>query len=163
MNRIPPWGIECLREGFTLYKDYNIFCGQDVIGSACVRQEGLFFCFQCRCKPPSGAMHSVIVVNNGKEFNLGVCVPDGEEFTAYKRISIKQFKDMELKFYLREKEEIPTQCVAVEENKPFEHLENLEFARLDLTQEHPQICLNEITVSTPLQPDSDQSQEYQSQ
>lgn len=163
MNRIPLCGIQCLREGFTLFYEYNVFQGQDIIGSAGVKQEGLYFSFQCRCKPKSDAIHIAMVENNGKKYDLGVCVPEQDGFTAYKRIAIKEFKDMEFKFCIKEKEEVHTAPVDADENKPFPYLQDLDGAHLDLTSGFPQICITDIKDQFQDQQGSGQSQEFQNQ
>jgi len=163
MNRIPLWGIECLREGFILHNGYDIYLGEDVTGKACVKQEGLYYHFQCWCRLPSASIHCVILQSRGKEYNLGVCVPDGDKFRADKRIPIKQFDDPEFKFYLMERNQRNKILIAVDSQKPFEHLQDLENAQLDLSNELPQICLHDSKSLNPVQQGNDQSREQQSQ
>lgn len=162
MNRIPLWGIECLREGFILYNYFDIYLGQDVIGKARVFQEGLFFHFQCQCSLPSQTVYHVILQCGSKEFDLGVGVPT-EDYLSYKRISIKQFENTQFRFYIAEKKKTVTERVEVDSEKPFAYFEQLEFAKLDTSEEKPIICLELPINSIPLQPDSDPIQEFQNQ
>jgi len=163
MNRIPLWGIECLREGFHLLSYYDIYLGQDIIGKARVKAEGMFFRFECQCRIPSESIHYAIVQCGEKEFNLGVCIPEGNSYLAYKRIPIKEFKNEELRFFVQEKKEKNTVRVSVNPQKPFAYLQHLDHAKLDFSDENPQILLDDPKCPNQGQQDSDQSQEFHCQ
>lgn len=162
MNRIPPAGIECHREGYILHS-YDIFLGQDVMGSVNIEREGLYYHFRCSCQLPSASIYYVILQNGNKEFNLGVCIPDGNTFRAYKRIAMKQFDNEDFKFNLVPKQKTSKTLVAVDPAKPFEHLQDLENARLDLSNDTTQIVIEGSICAIQDQQDSDQSRGLQSQ
>lgn len=143
--------------------NYDIYFGQDVIGKVNIEREGLYYHFRCCCQLPSSSIYYVILKNGNKEFNLGVCVPDGNRFRAHKRIAIKYFDDEDFKFNLTPKQEVQKILVEVDSEKPFEHLQDLEKAQLDLSNGITQILIEESKCEIPNQQDSDQSRESQSQ
>ena len=146
-----------------MHNGYDIYFGGDVMGKAYIKQEGLYYYFQCWCQLPSASIHCVILQSGEKEYNLGVCVPDGDKFQTNKRIPIKQFKNEDFKFYLKSKQVDKKSVVTVDPEKPFEHLQELDNAQLDLSNALPQICLHDTKSSIPAQQGNDQSQEQQSQ
>lgn len=77
---------------------YQISNGEQIIGVAQVSQEGLYYKIFCRCKLPMNGIHRVYVSNNGVERDLGICVPNGEEFILEKKVPIKHIGQGELKF-----------------------------------------------------------------
>lgn len=160
MNTTPPEGIECLKEGFYLY-NYDIVYGQNTIGKARVEQVGLYYHFICQCVLPCESVHYVILQSGDRQFNLGVCVPNGDKFQAYKRIPVKEFEKNDFHFRLIPKEEKSKLLIEPDPEKPFAYLQNLQDARLDVYEKGIQIVLDETKYSTQDQQGSDQSQESQ--
>ena len=142
MNNTPPKGIECLKEGFYLY-NFDIIYGQNAVGKARVEQQGLYYHFICKCTLPSDSIHYVILENDDRQYNLGVCVPCGDKFQAYKRIPVKEFKNGNFHFRLKAKEAKSIVPIHPDPEKPFAYLQNLQGARLDISEQGMQIVLEE--------------------
>ena len=154
MNRIPPKGIKCLREGFILY---NIYLGEEKVGEATVKREGLYYHFLCSSNLPAGTIYCVILRCAEKEFNLGVCVPEGDLFYTGKRIPMKQFSNSDFQFCIEEKNKRPQKSVTVNPQRPIAYLEHLENAYFCSNNGTPKICIPEPIDLTLDQQDSDRS------
>lgn len=157
MNRIPLWGIKCHREGFVLDNHYHIYLGQDKAGEVTVKREGLYYLFQCRCRLPSMPIYCAVLQNGNAQFNLGVCVPEGNIFRASKRIPVKLLDKQEFSFFLIEKQKNPTKVVPVDVQKPFRYLEELENAYFQRSNGTAQICIEEVKTQDPGQQGSDRN------
>lgn len=130
-------------------------CYQDgVIGRAEVTKQGLYYCFRCACTPPDKEMYRIHVNDGITTKDLGICVPDKDQYTLVARIPIKYFNDDKFVFVLTparlEKTFIP---VAVD--VPFDPLDQLETARFQIENGQPGILIDPVQD----QPDSGQNQE----
>ena len=136
---------------------YHIYLGQDKAGEVTVKREGLYYLFQCRCRLPSMPIYCAVLQNGNAQFNLGVCVPDGNIFRTNKRIPAKLLEKPEFSFFLIEKQKNPTKVVPVDPEKPFRYLEELENAYFGRSNGIAQICFEEAKSPDPGQQDNDQS------
>ena len=143
--------------------NYDVFYGQDKIGKASVEREGLYYHFRCQCDQPSDGIYYGILQTENRQFNLGVCIPENGRFCAYKRIPVKEFENENFKFCLITKDAKRKMLVAVDKDKPFGYLQDLESASLNHSGEEIQIALNGTKYLNQDQQDNDQSQEFQHQ
>ena len=135
---------------------YDIIAGTQVVGRAEVIKEGLYYRFSCKCSPPSDGIHRIIVTDGNNTLDLGICVPTGEWFCLVSRVPIKYLSGEDLKFTLVPKG-FQNKPLPVATNKPFEELDKLDSAHLEVTQESIGIVIDPV----PDQQGSDQSQKPQ--
>ena len=123
---------------------FEIYMGTKAVGTARVSREGLYYRFDCTCKPPDSSLYRIWVTDGTGETDLGICVPDGGVYTLTKRLPVKGFRGETFSFSLRRNEE---------KKAPPIPLEMLEQAVL---------CNGQILIKDPIpaQPDSDPSPEY---
>ncbi len=129
---------------------FAIFAGNDIVGRAEVKQKGLYYHITCVCNPPTNGIHRIIMQENDIQKDLGICVPQGDEFTLFKRIPIKTFQGNDFMFQLVEPGKV---AHIVSENMPFEYLDKLETARLQRTNGQLRIVID----SVPVPQDSDRT------
>ena len=135
----------------------DVYLGQEKVGEASVRQEGLYYHFSCRCRLPSKSVYCAMLRCGESEFDLGVCVPEGNSFRADKRIPVKLFSQSEFKFYIVERNKHLHTVVPVDAQKPFSYLQHLENAYFSSENGTHQVCISEIKNSPLSQQDSDQT------
>lgn len=70
---------------------YDVFRGEEKIGKAEVRREGLYYRFQCFCDLTGEVLYRLTVTCGDKTENLGIPVPDGVEFVLQKRLPVCRF------------------------------------------------------------------------
>ena len=141
--------------------NYDIVYEQGIIGKAHVEKKGLFYHFSCQCTLPSASIHYVILESGDRQYNLGVCVPEGNKFRAYKRIPVKEFEKNDFRFRLLPKEEKSKIMIEPDSEKPFAYLQDLQDARLDISDTGKHIVLNKTKYLIQDQQDSDPNQESQ--
>ena len=111
---------------------YTVWLGNEGVGQAVVERCGLYYRFQCRCKLRSNVMCRVSVSCSGVYENLGILVPDGEEYKLSKSLPVKNFPGGQPEFRLQPK---PPQRSEIEidiyPEEPFRYIAKLEKAYLD--------------------------------
>lgn len=68
----------------------DILLGSDVIGTAKVNREGLYYKFCCKCFLSGEVVFKIVAECDNKKANLGICVPKDGAFGLEKRIPVKQ-------------------------------------------------------------------------
>ena len=107
---------------------FPIYSGTGIVGEVQVTIKGLYYQFSCRCAPISWDIYRIVLICEEAEYNLGICVPDGECFVLTKQVPVKNIKKGEWTFYLRAKEN--ERKIPVTENDPFHMLDKLEMSKL---------------------------------
>ena len=108
---------------------YNICRGGDVVGSAKVSREGLYYCFECHCRLEGREICKVYAACEAENILLGTPIPEGDLFRLRKRIPIRHFAGESMRIYIGDTMEQKSEnFVPVKENEPFYHLEDLENA-----------------------------------
>ena len=144
--------------------NYEITEAGKQVGEARVSKLGLYLYFSCRCNIPDGKLMRLIVECDGNRESLGICVPMGSSFGVETRIAAKKMGSGNLFFYLVGKDEHPQrteslpliaetaepeitcneQFVPVSEEEPFEQLDLLEDAHMEIRE-------GEIGIVLPMQ------------
>ena len=79
---------------------YDVLLGNKTVGSAEIREVGLYCRVQCICKLPSSQIYRILMVGTTGELLLGVCVPNGDEWILERKIPAKNLPGEELRFYI---------------------------------------------------------------
>lgn len=137
-----------------MHGEYAVYMGNERVGSAAVTREGLYYRISCRCRL-SGTVPCRIAVTGEKEVDMGLCVPQGDEFGIEKRIPIKKIGEGELRFQVLPRHQVSKGIfVAISPEEPFRYIARLKDAYL--ARRNGQIGLT-ITNLSPDQPDSGQN------
>ncbi len=120
---------------------YEIMCNKESAGSAQVEKEGLYYKFLCTCLPPNEGVHRIIVSDGEAVRDLGICVPEGGKFILTARVPIKYLKGNKLTFTLTSKNGVDN---SVDIGEAFAQLEELEAARLQITNGQPEIVIDAV-------------------
>lgn len=70
--------------------EYEIRMGKEVVGTATVEQQGLFYRFSCKCNISGSVICRVTVSCNGHHENLGVLIPMGSGFGLTTKVAVKK-------------------------------------------------------------------------
>ena len=140
------------------------------VGTVRADKQGLYILFSCRCRLPQEGLYRVHAVCGKHREDLGICIPLGGSFGMDKRIPAKRLGEGMLAFELvpkdwtppaaaTPKQEHPTvelpmpepaaeesgepapQFVPVSEEEPFEYLDKLEDAHLEIRNDIPGIVI----------------------
>lgn len=134
---------------------YAIFRNDVPVGKAEVKKEGLYYRFTCSCTPPEAGIYRISVSDGNTVRDLGICVPTGAKFTLNARLPAKYLREDKLTFFLISNEERGTESgFPIATGKPFEHLDKLNAARLQMRNGQPVIVIDSAQVPRG----SDQSQ-----
>ena len=139
---------------------YEVKYGDLTVGTARAEKQGLYFCFSCRCRLPEEGMYRIHVVSDGVREDLGICVPMEGAFGIDKMIPAKRLGEEALTFemvhiewtppaaelskpaVLEEEKPEPVQIfIPVSEEEPFEHLDELENAVMEVRDDVPGIVI----------------------
>ncbi len=106
---------------------YDIFRGGEKIGKAEVSKEGLYYRFRCCCDLTGEVMYRLTVTCGMKTENLGIPVPDGNEFVLSKRVPVSHFSAGTPEFRAIPKHEpLPEKWMPLIPETPFDYIARLE-------------------------------------
>lgn len=115
------------------------------VGQATVETQGLYYRISCRCKLPRKEIYTLCT--DGED--LGILVPDGEQFCLVTRVPQKRFPQKTFLFCLLAKnDKLKTKWIPISNGEPFDYLHRLKDARFSVTEQGPAIGLP-TTVSRP--------------
>lgn len=145
---------------------YDIICEDEAVGTAKMKRQGLYCSFSCRCRLPQEGLYRIHVICGENREDLGICVPLDNGFGMDKKIPSKRLGDGAVTFELvpkdwQPKKEIVPEPVAVAEEEapepepaqerfipvseetPFDHLDKLEHAHMEIRDDTPGIVIEE--------------------
>ena len=140
------------------------------IGTAQMEKLGLYYVFSCRCRLPEEGLYRIHAISGDAREDLGICIPMDGAFGMDKKIPAKRLGDGRLTFELAPKDWKPREIVPesepvpqmeeteeetvqnesdeevfvpVSEEEPFEHLDKLEDARMEMRDDQVGIVIQE--------------------
>ena len=113
--------------------EYDILMGKEVVGTATVERQGLYYRFYCRCQISGSVICRVMVSCNGHHGNLGVLVPMGDGFGLTTRLSVKKLGKGPFQFRAMPKhQKSDEKFIPVYPEEPFAYLTRLQCAFLEV-------------------------------
>lgn len=138
-----------------MVSEYHLYLGKEIVGTASVERQGLYYHFVCRCRLPKDKLCRVMVECDGYHENLGTLVPWGKYFGLSTRVPTKRFGGGKLHFKVIPKYSAGQGIfIAVYPNEPFAYLSKLKDACLEVRNGQAGVVLKD---PTPDPRDSDQS------
>lgn len=114
-----------------MQQEYSVLSGNETVGKAIVRRQGLYCCISCRCALTGFVRHKLLVSCGANTVDLGLCVPQGNEFGVDTKIPIKRLGEGELTFRLVPKHNaLKGEFVPVSPSEPFGYIRQLQKAHL---------------------------------
>jgi hypothetical protein len=108
---------------------YDIHCGGQVVGTAKVSREGLYYSFDCECKFKRQELFKICAICADKQIMLGTPIPAGQVFKLHTKLPIKRFSGETLRFCITgNQEEKSEEFIPVDPDAPFLHLKDLKNA-----------------------------------
>ena len=138
---------------------YDIIFDGKTVGTAQMERERLYCCFSCRCRLPQEGLYRIHVICGENREDLGICIPIDGAFGMDKKIPSKRLGEGTAQFELvpkdwQHQEEIPPKPAAeelfvpVSEEKPFEYLDKLEHAVMEVRDGETGVLIREEPVPT---------------
>ena len=121
---------------------YEILWKDEPVGKAIINIEGLYYCINCSCYLPGAGIFRITVADGSNTYDLGICVPNGSEYSCVTRIPRKRFCSDNFKFILTDGKTGTSVLVAT--GKPFAYLDRLDTARLRWVNGQPEILIDPI-------------------
>lgn len=119
-----------------------ILSGNDTVGSACVNRCGLYYHIVCKCELIGKDHFRIVASCDGKQVDLGVCVPIEGGFGLQTRIPVKRLGEGELCFKVVSGNAASSELfIPVSESEPFLHLSMLDTAYLVKRNGQTGVCL----------------------
>lgn len=113
--------------------EYDILMGKEVVGTATVERQGLYYRFCCSCQISGAVICRVMVSCNGHHENLGVLVPMGDGFGLTTRLSVKKLDKGPFQFRAMPKhQKSEGKFIPVYPEEPFAYLTRLQNAFLEV-------------------------------
>lgn len=105
---------------------YEVTVGTQRVGQMDVRQIGLYYHFSCCCALSGEIIQRVLMKMEGREYNLGILVPEGGKFRLRTRIPVRIIqtgtpKFCVVPFHRKERENF----VPIAPEEPFAYLTKL--------------------------------------
>ena len=133
---------------------FDVLWNGRIVGTANILKEGLYYRFICRCNLPHKGIYRVVVTEGDNRYDLGICVPDKNDYVCICRIPCKRFCGWDFCFVLTD--DCGNMTIPVMPNNPFLYLDKLEAARLQITNGQPEIIIDLFQAPQ----DSGQNREY---
>lgn len=113
---------------------YELFLGDQTIGTVDVSREGLYYRFRARCRLTGAVVCRAAVVCGNVQESLGVMVPVGSaEFGLDTRLPCKRFSEGKPKFLaLPRHGEVKGKFVPISPEEPFRYLQRLKDAYMEV-------------------------------
>jgi len=112
-------------------KIYDVFSGGQRVGSVQLRKRGLYWQFDCHCKPVGKQVFRLEMKMGDQWKSLGIPVPEGECWCLSTRIPIRQMENSAEKFRLTPLGEAPKgRFLPVYEQQPFPELSRVRKGKL---------------------------------
>lgn len=127
--------------------EYDIFMGKEVVGTAQVEQQGLYYLFRCKCNISGAVMCRVMVACNGHHENLGVLVPMGDGFGLITKLAMKRLGKGHFQFRVMPKHQMcERKFVPVYPEEPFAYLTRLENAFLEVRNGQVGVVIEDVSI-----------------
>ena len=111
--------------------EYPVYWGEQQVGKVRVRRQGLYYRFQCRCRPGSGRVCRLRVHCGNAWEDLGILVPAEDGFGLETSIPAKRFPAGEPAFFVVPKvERASSGFLPVYPEEPFAYISRLKDAYL---------------------------------
>jgi hypothetical protein len=116
-----------------MISEYDIYMGKNVVGTALVEKQGLYYRFDCRCRLSGDVLCRVMAECDGHHESLGILVPRGSAFGLTTKLPVKRFGKGKLKFRVIPKHPSGLGTfIAVYPEEPFAYLSRLKNAFLEV-------------------------------
>ena len=113
--------------------DYEIRMGKEVVGTATVEQQGLYYRFCCRCRLSGSVICRVTVSCNGHHENLGVLIPVGDGFGLSTKVAVKKLGKGPFQFRAMPKhQKSEGEFIPIYPEEPFAYISRLQNAFLEI-------------------------------
>ena len=124
---------------------YDIYRGEDKIGKAEVRREGLYYRFVCCCDLTGEVMYRITVTCGEKTENLGIPIPDGHCFRLSAKLPVSRFakETPEFRAVPRHPQNTQGLWTPISPETPFAYISRLEHAVLERRGEQMGILISE--------------------
>lgn len=123
---------------------YEICRGTEVVGTARVDKQGLYYRFSCRCHISGQGMRRIVVTCGETREDLGICVPVDGVFGLEKKIPCKRLGEGIPEFSLLPKYPgTQGKFVPVYPDEPFAYMTRLKDAYLEVRDGQPGIVITE--------------------
>lgn len=111
---------------------YDILLGGQPVGEASVTQQGLYLCFDCRCRISGEVMYKLTVTCGGHTESLGLLIPSGKDFALSTRIPAKRLGQGTPEFRaVPRHSEMKGKFIPVYPDEPFSYISRLHTAFLE--------------------------------
>jgi len=123
----------------------DILFGNEPVGTAKIKKEGLYYRFSCSCRFTGRVVFSIFADCGDRHVNLGVCVPKDNAFILEKRIPAKALGDGQITLYAQPRHApMDENFVPIRAEEPFEYIEKLQKSYLCRRGETVGVVLEEI-------------------
>lgn len=110
---------------------YDVYLGQESVGTVSAEVEGLYYRFRCRCSLSGDVVYRLLVSCGDHQENLGVMIPVDGAFGLDTRLALKRLGKGMLQFRLLPKHpELGGRFVPLGPEEPFSYITKLRHAYL---------------------------------
>lgn len=141
-------------------ENYDITYETESVGTAKVEKQGLYYSFSCRCSLPEEGLYRIHAICDAAREDLGICVPMDGLFGMDKKLPAKRLGEGPMRFELVHKDWSPQEITAVQEpelpqqeeeslfipvseEEPFEYLDKLEDAVMEVREDEIGVVLQQ--------------------
>ena len=111
--------------------EYDVFMGDQVVGTAHVERQGLYYRFFCRCRLSGDTICRVSVSCGGHQESLGILVPKDGQFETSTRVAAKKLGQGTFRFrVLPRHSAMQEKFICVYPEEPFAYISRLKEAYL---------------------------------
>lgn len=111
---------------------FNVYLEKQIVGTAEIQINGLYYHICCRCKLPTGKLFRLNAICGQHTVDLGICVPFEDGFGVNKRVPVKNLDTENVLFQLSTKQGASNSIfLPLDPQKPFEKMAYLMDAKFE--------------------------------
>ena len=138
-----------------MISEYDIYMGKNVVGTAAVEKQGLYYRFDCRCRLSGAVLCRVMVECGGHHENLGILAPQGGAFCLSTKLAVKRIGEGPFSFRVIPKHPgTKGTFIAIYPDEPFSYIARLKNAFLQVRRGQAGVVIPDLEKDPQ---DSDQN------
>lgn len=118
---------------------YEVYFGDDRIGTIRLSRRGLYYDLNCRCRNCGDEMMELVAKGRDFQEKLGILAPVEDGIGLERKIPVKHLREEVLRFFVIPRNTDTQHLVLVEQNEPFPYLQKLQYAYLAEAGDRPVI------------------------
>lgn len=125
-------------------KHYEVFYKDNIVGTVCINQIGLYTELECQCTFPQDGLYRIVATHRSGRIDMGICLRDGDIYVIKAKIPSKYIVYDDLKFcaFVNAQKDDAT-FLPVEAGVQFDHIAEIMHAKFCVREGRKGVLISE--------------------